>query len=247
MLCCGPSCSASASRRRSPSSTLQEAVGEAAALALAQLGLDAQRLGEREEAGVVRGAHGGGGEDAQLRALDGAEGVVGGAQDGESAGLQRRHRERRDLDRAAVGRRELRGQIGGAHRVERGGPPGLPERSARDDGAAVAGALEHETAVGRDERERLLGDALQQPALVELVGEAGGGGEQPVERVGLGAQLLAQRALRLDVALGGLARPARADDERREHAEGEREENVQHDLVDAHVRSIPSRTTLTTR
>ena len=70
----------------------QEAVGEAAALALAQLGLDAQRLGEREEAGVVRGAHGGGGEHAQLRALDGAEGVVGRAQHGERAGLERRDR-----------------------------------------------------------------------------------------------------------------------------------------------------------
>ena len=63
----------------------QEAVGEASALALAQLGLDAQRLGEREEARVVRGAHRGGGEHAQLRALDGAEGRVGAAQHGERA------------------------------------------------------------------------------------------------------------------------------------------------------------------
>ena len=70
----------------------QQAVGEAAALALAQLGLDAQRLGEREQARVVRRAHGGGGEHAQLRALDGAEGEVGRAQHGERAGLQRRAR-----------------------------------------------------------------------------------------------------------------------------------------------------------
>ena len=70
----------------------QQAVGEAAALALAQLGLDAQRLGEREQARVVRRAHGGGGEHAQLRALDGAEGAVGAAQHGQRAGLQRRAR-----------------------------------------------------------------------------------------------------------------------------------------------------------
>ena len=55
----------------------QEPVGEAPALALAQLGLDAQRLGEREQARVVRRAHRGGREHAQLRALDGAEGAVG--------------------------------------------------------------------------------------------------------------------------------------------------------------------------
>ncbi len=70
----------------------QQPVGEASALALAQLGLDAQRLGEREEARVVGRAHRGGGEHAQLRALDGAEGVIARAQHGERAGLERRHR-----------------------------------------------------------------------------------------------------------------------------------------------------------
>ena len=225
----------------------QQAVGEAAALALAQLGLDAQRLGEGEEARVVRGAHGGGGEHAQLRALDGAEGVVAGAQDGERAGLERRHGQRRDLDRTAVGRGELGGEIGGAPGLERRGAPGLAERGARDDGAAVAGAFEHEAAFGRDERERFLGDALEQAALVELVREPGRGGEQVVERVGLGAELLAQGALGLDVALGRAARAARAQGQHGEHAEGDRKQSVEDDLVCAHAGSTCPVWTFTTR
>ena len=72
-------------------------------------------------------------------------------------------------------------------------------------------------------------------------------GEQPVERVGLGAQLLTQCPLGLDVALGGPPRAACAYDECREHAEGERQHDVQNDLVDAHVRSIPPCTAFTTR
>ncbi len=83
----------------------QEPVGEPSALALAQLGLDPQGLGEREQARVVRGAHRGGREHAQLRALDGAEGRVGAAQHGQRAALQRGDGQRSDLDGAAVGRR----------------------------------------------------------------------------------------------------------------------------------------------
>ena len=115
----------------------QEPVGQPSALAFAQLGLDPQGLGEREEARVVRRAHRGGGEHAQLRSLDGAEGRVGAAQHGQSAALQGGDGQRSDLDGAAVGVGERRGEIRGADGVERGRPPGLPERCARDDGAAV--------------------------------------------------------------------------------------------------------------
>ena len=93
----------------------------------------------------------------------------------------------------------------------------------------------HEPALRGDELQRLLRDALEQPALVELVGEPGRGGEQVIERIGLSAELLAQRALALDGALGCLARPARAQGEHREHAESDREQCVQRDLVHAHV------------
>ena len=44
-----------------------------------------------------------------------------------------------------------------------------------------------------------------------------------------------------------LARAAGAHDERREHAEGDRKQDVQNDLVDAHVRSIRPCTIVTTR
>ncbi len=216
----------------------QEAVGESPALALAQLGLDAQGLGEREQARVVRRAHRSRREHAQLGALDGAERPVERAQHGERAVLERRHRQRRDLDGAAVGCRELGCEIRDVARAQRGRAPGLADRRARDDAAAAADALEHEAAVGRDEIETLLGDALEQAALVELVGEPGRRGEQPVEGVGLRAQLLAQRALGLDVALGRSARAARAHDQCREHAEGDREQDSQHDLLDAHGPSI---------
>ena len=109
----------------------QQAVREAAALALAQLGLDAQRLGEREQARVVRRAHRGGGEHAQLCALDGAEGTVGRAQHGQRAGLQGGHRQRRDLDGAAVGRGERRrpGRWRWRRRAPRGARPGRAVRS----------------------------------------------------------------------------------------------------------------------
>ena len=127
MLCCGPSCSGEGESPALAFLDLQQAVGEAAALALAQLGLDAQRLGQREEARVVRGAHGGSGEHAQLGALDGAEGAVRGTQHGQRAGLQGRNGQRQELDRAAVGGRELRGEIGGARGAERAGAPGRAE------------------------------------------------------------------------------------------------------------------------
>ena len=94
---------------------------------------------------------------------------------------------------------------------------------------------------------RLLGDALEQAALVELVREPGRGCQQAVERIGLRAQLLAQRALGLDVALGPLARAAGTQGERPEHAEGDRQQHVQDDLVDAHVRSIRPCKLVTTR
>ena len=216
----------------------QEPVGQPSALAFAQLGLDPKGLGEGEETRVVRGAHRCGGEHAQLRSLDGAEGRIGAAQHGQSAALQGGDGQRSDLDGAAVGVGEGRGEIGGADGVECGRTPGLPERCARDDGAAVVRAFEHEPAVGRHELQRLLGDALEQTALVELVGEPGRGRQQAVERIGLRAQLLAQRALGLDVALGPLTRAAGAQRERPEHAEGDRKQHVQDDLVDAHVRSI---------
>jgi len=225
----------------------QEPVREAAALALAQLGLDAQRLGEREQARVVRCAHRRGCEHAQLCALDGAEGALGAAQHRQRAGLEGRHGQRGDLDGSAVGRGERRRQVGGAGRIERGRAPGLAERRARDDGAAVVRALEYETALGRDQLDCLLGDALEQATLVELVCEAGGCGEQAIERVGLGAHLLAQCTLGLDVALGLLARAAGAQGERREHAEGDGKQHVQDDLVDAHVRSIRPCMIVTTR
>ncbi len=111
----------------------------------------------------------------------------------------------------------------------------------------LSGALEHEPAVGRDELDRLLGDALEQAALVELVREPGRGCQQTVERIGLRAQLLPQRALGLDVALGPLARAAGTQGERPEHAEGDRQQHVQDDLVDAHVRSIRPCKLVTTR
>jgi hypothetical protein len=104
-----------------------------------------------------------------------------------------------------------------------------PGRHAWPSGAAVVRALEHETAVGRDELHGLLGDALEQAALVELVGEPGRGGQQAIEGVGLCAQLLAQRALGLDVPLCPLTRAAGADDECREHPQGDRKQDVQND------------------
>ncbi len=153
----------------------------------------------------MRRPHRCGGEDAQLGALHGAERAIGAAQHGQGTGLQRRNGQRRDLDCPAVGRGKRGGEVGRTARVEDGGSPGLPDRCARDHRAAVVRALQHEPAVGRDQLDCLLGDALEQAALVELVGEPGRRRQQAIERVGLCAQLLPQRPLRLDVALRSLA------------------------------------------
>ena len=218
----------------------QEAVGEAAALALAQLGLDAQRLGEREEARVVRGAHGGRREDAQLRALDGAEGAVGAAQHGQGAGLQRRNGQGRDLDGAAVGRGERGGEVGGAGGIER-----RPGRQALPSGALVTTvqrlSVRSSTSPQSAETSSTASSAMRSSRRPSSSSSA-----SPVvaasRRSSASAWALScSRSARSASTLRSAARrePRARSGEHPEHAEGDRKQDVQDDLVDAHARSIP--------
>ncbi len=82
------------------------------------------------------------------------------------------------------------------------------------DEQAVLAQLDDQRGVGVQQLAGRARDAVEHALLVEVVGEAGDGGDEPVERVGLLEQVARELALEGDRALGVSALTARAREQR---------------------------------